>query len=232
MVVRRRSPYRALEKSIGYAFRKRKLLETALTHRSFRFENQDVEADNQRLEFLGDAVLGFLTAAYLYRRFGEYHEGHLTTFRSQTNSGRALAKLARSIDLGEHLRMGKGEERSGGRKRPSTLADAFEAVLGAVYLDGGIRGAEKMFKKLLVPLLKALSEDTWADNPKGKLQELSQRRWKAAPRYEVVKRDGPPHASIFTVAVLIGGKRRGRGRGKNKQDAEARAAADALKKLE
>ncbi|MBM4142495.1 MAG: ribonuclease III [Lentisphaerae bacterium] len=231
MAVRLGNPYRALEKSIGYRFRRRRWLEAALTHRSYRSENPSVEVDNQRLEFLGDAVLGFLTAAYLHEHFQECREGDLTAFRSRTNSGRAFAEIAGAIDLGAYMRMGRGEEKCGGRRRESTLADAFEAVVGAVYCDGGVSGAQRVFKRLLMPLLVALDGDVWVDNPKGKLQEVSQRRWRSAPQYKVVRRDGPPHASIFTVEAIVGGRVRGTGKGPSKQDAESDAALAALRRI-
>ena len=131
-------PYRKLERSIGYSFRKRKLLETALIHRSFRFETEGIDSDNQRLEFLGDAVLGFVAGAFVYKRFASKQEGFLTSLRSQIISGKALAEIATKLKLGEYLQVGKGEAKSGGRCRASTLADALEAVIGAAYLDGGI----------------------------------------------------------------------------------------------
>lgn len=231
MAIRRKNPYKDLEKALGYSFRKRSLLENALMHRSFRFENEGVTIDNQRLEFLGDALLGFITAAYLYEKFKEKDEGILTSFRSRTTSGKALTELASGIQLGEYIKMGKGEERSGGRKRPSNLADALESVLGSAYLDGGIKAVQKMFKKLFVPQLNSLSGDVWADNPKGQLQEYSQRRWKKSPQYRVMRKDGPPHAAIFTAEVLLDSDLSGVGKGRNKQDAETQAAVNVLKRL-
>ena len=231
MVSRKKNPYSRLEKAIGYRFRKRSLLDTALIHRSFRFENGQVTSDNQRLEFLGDAVLGFITAAHVYERFVGRDEGFLTSLRSRITSGKALAKTARDICLGEYVKIGKGEERSGGRKRPSNLADALEAVVGAAFLDGGMKAAQKILKKLFVPQLDGLSDDVWAENPKGRLQEYSQRTWKKSPRYRVIRKVGPPHATVFTAKVTLGGGIEGTGRGRNKQDAETKAAVDALSKL-
>jgi len=232
MVVARRNPWKNLEKKIGYRFRKRRLLEAALVHRSFRFENRGITMDNQRLEFLGDAVLGFVSAAHLYKVFGDRDEGEMTAFRSRMTSGKALAALAREIELGEWLQMGKGEQRSGGHKRSSNLADALEAVIGAAYLDGGLRAVQKVFKTLFHPLLDGLSDDVWAENPKGKLQEYAQRRWKAGPKYRIVRKDGPPHASTFTVEVSVREHVYGTGKGRNKQAAETHAAEKALKHLQ
>jgi ribonuclease-3 len=203
----------------------------ALTHRSYRFETEGIKDDNQRLEFLGDAVLGFAAAAFLYKKHMGRDEGDLTAYRSQTTSGKALAEVARTIDLGSYLRLGKGERTSGGHRRSSALADALEAVIGAAYLDGGMKAANKIFAKLFVPLLEALSGDVWEDNPKGKLQEVCQRKWRASPAYTVVKKAGPAHASVFTVEVVLGNGMKARGSGPNKRRAEMRAAANALKRV-
>lgn len=229
---RRKNPFKDLEKKIGYGFRKMNLIETALMHRSFRFENTGITSDNQRMEFLGDAVLGFVAAAHLYENHDDCDEGDLTSYRSQTTNGQILAEIAQSIDLGTFIKMGKGEENSGGRKRESNLADALEAVIGAAYLDGGLKAVNKIFEQLFVPKLENLSGDVWDGNPKGKLQELSQRQWKGSPRYRIVSKDGPPHAAIFTVEVALADGSAGTGKGRNKQEAEARAAADALSRLD
>jgi ribonuclease-3 len=224
-------PYKELEKALGYRFRDGTRLEQALTHRSYRYEHEDLAFDNQRLEFLGDAVLDFIVAAYVFRRFDEEQEGVLTSVRSQTTSGEALAEIARSIGLGEHLKMGKGEEQCGGRERPSNLADALEAVVGAAFLDGGIRAAQRIMKTLFQAKLDALSGDMWAGNPKGKLQEVCQRTWKSSPVYRMVLREGPAHATVFTVEVLLPDGTSGTGRGRSKQVAQREAARAALKML-
>jgi ribonuclease-3 len=231
MTGKRRNPYRDLEKQIGYKFRKRKLLEAALTHRSFRFENEEISQDNQRLEFLGDAALGFLTAVYVYQEFDERDEGFLTSLRSRATSGRTLASIAVGVDLGRHLKIGKGEKGSGGRRRPSNLADALEAITGAAFLDGGMKAAEKVFKKLVIPLINSLSHDVWDGNPKGKLQEYAQRRWKKGPHYRLVHKEGPQHSALFTVQVVLPDGIEATGQGKNKQNAEAQAAHAALEQL-
>jgi ribonuclease-3 len=226
-----KNPYRELETRLGYRFKDRQLLDCALTHPSYRYENTTVDNDNQRLEFLGDAVLGVAAAAYLYMVYPDKEEGNLTTLRSQITSGRALAKLAHRLSLGAHLRMGRGEERSGGRSRISNLADALEAVVGAAYLDGGHRAAERIFKTVFAPEMDKLGGDPWAHNPKGKLQELSQERWKTAPRYELVASDGPPHNVRFTVKVVLPDGRESLGNGSNKQGAEAQAARRLLQEI-
>lgn len=203
----------------------------ALTHRSFRFESEGVEMDNQRLEFLGDAILGMIAAVHLYRVLEESDEGVLTRLRSRLTSGKMLARIAESVELGAELDIGKGEERTGGRSRPSNLADALEAVLGAVYLDGGLKAAEKVFAKLFLPVLHEYRLDAWHDNPKGRLQEFSQQKWHVAPRYRVVRESGPSHKRSFVVDVVLNGAVAGRGEGTSKRAAEMNAALSAMKSI-
>jgi len=223
--------YRPLEKKLGYRFKKSNLLAMALTHRSFRFENDGVDTDNQRLEFLGDAILGMIAATHLYRVFEESDEGVLTRLRSRLTSGKMLARIAASLELGQELDIGKGEERTGGRSRPSNLADALESVLGAVYLDGGLKAAEKVFAKLFLPVLDEYRIDAWHDNPKGRLQEVSQQKWRAAPRYRVVEESGPAHERNFVIDVFLNGTVAGRGEGTSKRTAEMNAALSAMKSI-
>jgi ribonuclease-3 len=226
-----KNEYKDLEKKLGYRFRNRKLLETALMHRSYRFENDDVVTDNQRLEFLGDAVLGFVAAARLYNMFPDDDEGVLTSYRSQITSGKALADFSAEIDIGEYLKMGRGEIGSGGRSRASNLADAFESVLGAAYLDGGVKAVDKIFSRIFIPCIIGLSSDVWADNPKGKLQDYAQRKLKSSPNYNIVKRDGPPHATVFTVKATLSDGESSLGKGANKQEAETEAAKKMIENL-
>lgn len=223
-----RNPYRPLEQRIGYSFRRKRRLAMALTHRSYRFENDDTEGDNQRLEFLGDAALGFATAAHLYEVFPDVPEGELTKLRSRVTSGKTLAEVAAECGLGEFLSLGKGETQSGGRERPSNLADAMEAVLGAAYLDGGVRAVNRILRKLIVPRIEQLHPSHAHDNPKGHLQELSQARWQTTPRYRVIQEEGPSHGRRFTVEVSIQSRVVGRGTGTNKRSAQAEAARQAL----
>lgn len=228
MLGKTKDPLKKLQKRLGYKFRDINLLKMALTHRSCRFENKDVNVDNQRLEFLGDAVLGFMTAAYLYEENKNDAEGVLTTLRSRVTSGKALAALATDIGVGEYIMVGKGEERSGGRTRPSSLTDALEAIFGAVYIDGGLKGFKKVFDNFFPDLINNLDGNLWAANPKGELQEYSQAQWKRSPIYHLVDESGPAHASLFTVEVEVNGKRIGHGIGGSKQEAERKAAAMAL----
>lgn len=227
-----RSPYRSLEKKLGYRFRGRDLLDTALMHRSCRFERDEVEVDNQRLEFLGDAALGLVLAARLYADHPDENEGILTSYRSRLASGTELARRARAIDLGTHLAVGKGEEAAGGRERSSTLADALEAVLGAAYLDGGLRAVDRIVGCVFGAELAGLDGDKLAGNPKGRLQELCQRRWKASPSYRLRETRGPPHATVFVAEVVVHDGRRQGGEGRSKQKAESAAARAMLEELE
>jgi len=227
----RKNIYRELEKSIGYRFRDRSLLEMALLHRSFRFEQKQDMRDNQRLEFLGDAVLGMAVAAYLFKTYEDKLEGDMTSLRSRVTSGKALSAIARGVGLGGFIKMGKGEEKSGGRDRSSNLEDAMEAVIGAAWLDGGNRATDKIFKTVFIPEINALSDNVWADNPKGELQEYVQSHWKGAPLYRLVKREGPQHAAVFYVEVEMPDGRKACGSAHNKQGAEALAAAEMLKML-
>jgi len=174
-------------------------------------------------------VLGFLAAEELYRDNPSKEEGYLTSERSKVTSGRAFARVGAELGLGEHLKLGKGELKSGGRERESNLADVFEALFGACFLDGGIPAARKVFDKIIAPLLGSEGGDRWADNPKGALQERCQRKYKESPAYHVIATDGPGHARRFTVEVVLGDHVRGVGKGSSKQEAEVNAAIDALK---
>ena len=226
------NPYRRLEKAIYYSFRKKSLLATALLHRSLRFERGGGLEDNQRLEFLGDAALSLVAGDYLFRNFPELREGEMTMLRSRLTSGKALASIGRNIQLGEWLQLGKGEQKSGGQSRPSNITDAFEAVIGAAYLDGGIRAVTRIFNKLFLSLMEGVdSADQLEDNPKGRLQEIVQRKWKTNPHYRVIKQSGPAHARTFFVDAEINGTVMGSGRGPCKRDAEQNAARNALAKL-
>lgn len=227
----RKNRYDALEKSIGYAFRRPALLEAALTHRSYRFETRDVAADNQRLEFLGDAVLGLVVAAELYRAHSDEDEGTLTELRSRLTSGKALGETAERAGLGPFIMLGKGEEQAGGRQRHSLLADAMEAVIGAAFLDGGLKAAERIVRTLFVLSPAIAAKEDWQGNPKGKLQELAQRRYGRGPDYRRIAEDGPAHRKTFSVEVLVDGVVMGAGTGMSRREAEVRAAAEAVRRM-
>ncbi len=227
----RKNPYRELERELGYRFRDRSLLEQALVHPSYRYETDGVDADNQRLEFLGDAVLGMLTAAYLYEAHPDKPEGDLTSLRSQVTSGRALAAIGAQMGLGEYLKIGRGEERSGGRTRASNLTDAVEALIGAAWRDGGMKAAEKVIRRLVLPAVAGLESDGAAANPKGRLQELAQARWKQSPVYTLTATEGPAHEACFTVEVRLPDGGCWTGQGQGKRAAETAAARVALENM-
>jgi len=227
-----KNPYKKLEKQLGYSFRKKKRLRNALTHRSYRFERQAEDADNQRLEYLGDAALGFVTAAYLFKKYPALREGDLTKLRSRITSGKPLADIAQRCDLGEYLLLGRGEAQSGGHARPSNLTDAMEAVIGAAYVDGNTKAVERIFKKLIVPYMEEVDLIEDADNPKGQLQELAQGRWKTTPRYRVISEEGPSHKREYTVDVRLQDYIVGTGAGPNKREAQMAAAKAALEIVE
>jgi len=229
--LRRASPEAALEAAIGYRFRNRAILEQALTHPSARSEQAAIDGDNQRLEFLGDAILGQLTAERLFDAFPASPEGELTAMRSHLTNGQALAATARELGFGAFLRMGKGEERSGGRSRPSNLADALEAVIGAAWQDGGRRAVERLFERVFAHRIAALHGETRQANPKGILQELSQKQWNHPPRYQVVAEEGPAHARHYVVAVYLPDGAAARGEGASKRAAEIAAAGELLDRL-
>lgn len=225
-----RAQRRTLEKQLGYRFRRKARLLAALTHPSFRHESDCVEEDNQRLEFLGDAALGLVAAAHLYEQLPDQDEGALTHARSKLANRNALARIGERLELGNYLQLGRGEERSGGRERASNLTDAVEALIGAAFLDGGLKAVEKVFRKLWHDDLDmpACSE---SENPKGQLQEYSQKRWKVSPTYQVIEEHGPAHAREYVCMVRINDQEFGPGRAMTKRAAEAEAAQIALQQL-
>lgn len=225
--------YSDLEEKLGLQFSDKSLLQRALTHRSYLNEHPDFPfEDNERLEFLGDAVLDFVTGEYLYHRFPELAEGPLTDLRSALVRRETLARFAQQLELGQLLLMGHGEAESGGRNRPATLCATFEALLGALYLDQGLEVVQQFVQKLVgSTLIDPLSRELFKD-PKSQLQELAQNRVQSTPRYFTVAEIGPDHAKEFTVQVTIGGVVYGQGTGPNKQQAAQAAARDALGSLE
>lgn len=223
------SPRDGLCERIGYRFEDPELLELALRHRSWCAENGGVES-NERLEFLGDAVLGIVVTDHLYRGSPRSSEGVLARRRSELVSATALAGVARSVGLGDVLLLGKGEESTGGRTKTSILADAMEGVIGAVYLDGGIEAASTMLLGLLDERIDGVVSGDVASDHKSRLQEIAARRFGELPRYEITE-DGPEHEKVFDAVVLLVGEPWGSGRGRTKKEAEqaaAREAADLL----
>jgi len=221
----------ALQTRLGYNFRDENQLRLALTHPSVAHELGTPVLHNQRLEFLGDAVLQLVLTRELYEKFPSFDEGPLTKARAKLVNRRTLAVHGRVLALGEHLILSRGEELHGGRERPSALADTFEAVVGAIFLDGGFDTAREFILREFGGAFGALSDIPILENPKGELQEFLQARSSEAPHYHVVSSSGPDHDRIFECTVHHAGVELARGVGKSKKAAESEAALAALKKL-
>jgi ribonuclease-3 len=220
----------ALQKTLGISFNDPSLLEQALVHSSYVNENPAATA-NERLEFLGDAVLGLVIARELYRRLPRSSEGQMTELRSGLVRGEALARMAKTIGLGNHLYLGKGEEASGGREKPANLAGALEAVIAAIFLDQGASAAGDFILKLMAKELDRAIRQGIEPDYKSQLQELVQARQQQTPSYRVIEATGPDHDRSFTVEVRLGDTVLGRGSGKSKKSAEEEAARSALEQL-
>ena len=219
---------KALCEKLGYDFHNKKLLETALTHPSYGGDHH--VPHYQRLEFLGDAVLELAISRYLYFEFPEVDEGKLTRIRAGLVREETLCRAAKRLELGRYIRLSVGEDRSGGRDKPSILCDVMEAVLAAVYLDGGFDCAVDVIRRALADDLHPRMLEDHLD-AKSRLQEILQRNGDM-PQYEFISMEGPPHAPLFRYAVTLNGQALGEGKGTSKQNAQQDAARDALKKLE
>lgn len=217
-----------LEERIGYKFRNSLLLAEALTHSSISLERKNYPFDNQRLEFLGDAVIQLVVTEHLYKLFPEHPEGHLTKLRTRVVSRTGLKIHAANVGLGGHLMMGRGEDASGGRTRASTLADAFEALVGAMYLDGGYEITRDFLLREAAADFASMSTEPEEINPKGRLQEILQAITPAAPHYELTSQSGPEHLKNFECNVVWEGIVLGSGSGRSKKQAEVEAATHAL----
>ncbi len=225
------SEFSEFQARLGYSFRDEGLLRLALTHPSVAHENGAPSPHNQRLEFLGDAVLQLVLTRELYEKFPAFDEGPLTKARAKLVNRRTLAEHARGLGLGEYLILSRGEETNGGRERASTLADGFEAVLGAIFLDGGFEAAREFILREFSAAFGKLNVLPIIENPKGELQELLQARSSEAPEYLDISATGPDHDRLFECTVRHEGVELARGRGKSKKAAESDAALAALKKL-
>jgi len=225
-----KSTLRKFEKALGYRFRKHDCLKLALTHPSYRYENDPGQDDNQRLEYLGDAVLSFITAEYLYTNYPNLREGEMSKLRSNLTEDRKLAEIASRLNLGECLLLGRGEAASGGAERTSNLADALEATVGAAWLDGGLRAVRKIFKKVFLSELQHLLTSSVSANPKGALQEFAQKHGFDIPIYSTIAESGPDHDRIFTVEVCVCNQC-WRAMASSKREAERKAALLALHDL-
>lgn len=220
-----------LQKNIGVSFKDHELLQRAFVHRSHLNEDKNLRISNERLEFLGDAVLSFLTSHFLYEQYPDYPEGTLTNIRSSLVKTQSLATVSQSLHLGDVLMLSHGEEASGGRHNPSLLADAFEALLGAMFLDQGIETARSFLTTYLFPQTKDIvAKKTYIDY-KSLLQEIVQQESRISPTYQVIKSEGPDHAKTFWIQAVVEGKVLGSGSGHSKQEAEQMAAQNALEKM-
>lgn len=218
---------------LGVEFSDYSLLSRALTHRSYLNENLgSILEDNERLEFLGDAVIDFIVAGYLYHRFPEMDEGELTALRAALVRAETLAQFARAVDLGRYLRLGYGEEESGGRDRTPLLCATFEAVIGAIYLDRGLERAQPIVEGHIRPMLEQIQAGALHKDAKSEFQVWAQARFNITPHYRVIDSEGPDHARIFTVRAMIAEEIWGEGRGRSKQVAAQAAAAEAMARAE
>ena len=222
-----------LEDRLGHFFKDRKVLLEALTHRSYYHENPDkADAYNERLEFLGDSVLGFIVVEYLFKLDHNLSESVMAKTKSYLVKEAVLSEVALFISLGKYLRLGKGEEHTGGRTKKSLLADAFEALLGAVYVDGGYEAAKRIVMSLFKDKISPVIDSGEFHDHKTELQEKTQLLFSSVPEYRLVKQEGEEHRKVFTVEVNIEGEKFGEGVGKSKKEAETIAAKEALSRLQ
>ena len=232
MEFQRRKTLNALEERLEYRFHDLALLDTALTHTSYVKGDGRASAHNERLEFLGDAVLELCTSEYLYLRFPDYDEGAMTRLRAQAVCEGALYQVAREYGLGAMLLLGRGEDHSGGREKPSILSDAVEAVIGALYIDGGMEVAKGFIMRFVHNSVADAMAGRLIKDHKTMLQEYVQKRHMGQIVYELTGSSGPDHNKTFTFRVLVNGTPEGEGSGHSKKEAEQNAARDALHKLE
>jgi ribonuclease III len=220
-----------LEERLQLEFDDKSLLERALTHRSYLNENPGVTRDNERLEFLGDAVLDFVVGDYLFRRLPDLREGELTSLRAALVRAPTLAAFANELEIGRFLRLGLGEDESGGRQRVPLLCATFEAVVGAIYLDQGLPAAQQFIERLIEPTLVEIQAQSLHKDAKSEFQVWAQSQFNITPHYQVVAVTGPDHARQFTLQVMIGDEVWGEGQGSSKQSAAQAAARTALTRI-
>ncbi len=217
--------------SLGLALRKLNYYQTAFTHRSYLNEVKIITESNERMEFLGDCVLSFIVSSFIYKIRSDDAEGDLTNLRAYIVKTDSLAKVAKTLSLGKYLRLSKGEEVSGGRENDQILANTYEAVLGAIFLDLGIEEATKFVHKTLIPIFQEEIEKGAPKDPKSQLQEIIQSKFQTSPKYKILSTSGPDHAKHFLVGVFLNGQQIGEGKGYSKQQAEEQSAKEALLKL-
>ncbi|MFO8163289.1 MAG: ribonuclease III [Desulfatiglandales bacterium] len=219
----------SLASTLGYSFNKKELILQAFRHPSYVYEKDDLGIyDNQRLEFLGDAVISLTISHLLMEYFPELKEGDLSKYRASLVSEDGLYRVAHNLQLGEYLLLGKGEEQTNGRKKPSIISDAFEALIGAIYLDGGFTEALRIITNLFSPLLNSINVGESINDFKTELQEYFQEAFQLIPEYRIEKEVGPDHNKTFYVSVYLKENLIGKGRGKSKKEAEQKAAKEAL----
>ncbi len=232
MTDERLSDLEIFQQILNYRFSNTDLLDNALTHRSFVNENSSLGCnDNERLEFLGDAILGLCLSDLLVRKFPDYAEGQLSKLRAYVINEQSLAALARNLHIGDYLLLGKGEENSGGRTKASILSNAFEAVVAAIYFDCGLEKAYKFLKNIFEPLVEQGMKSFVYKDYKTAIQEICQNRFKETPRYMLINEVGPDHNKVFEVSLCVAGMITTTGMGKSKREAEQRAAQRALEEL-
>jgi ribonuclease-3 len=220
-----------LEDSLGYVFKKKQLLLEAITHKSYSHEHGDTAVPfNERLEFLGDAVLELIVSEHIFKKYRNFDEAELSKIKSYAVQESTLAVIAKKLKIGSYLRLGKGEEMTGGRKKPSLLSNAFEAIIAAIFLDGGYRNAKKVIAASLFPHIEKLSTENFIFDFKTRFQEMSQQKFGVLPRYVIDKEEGPEHRKTFQVKVYIKNRLMGCGKGKTKKAAAQKAAEEGLKK--
>ena len=220
--------FNELEKTLGSNFKNQSLLKMAFIHRSYLNESKEALESNERLEFLGDSILSFIVSKYLYKAYPDLPEGELTSLRSAIVKTKTLANIAAQLNLGPMLKLSKGEDESNGRSNPSILADTFEALLGAIFLDQGLTKASQVIQKFLLPKLPEIIALKAYKDAKSTLQEVVQEKTRTSPAYKVLKETGPDHAKTFTIGVFLGDRLLGKGEGKSKQEGEQMAASKAL----
>lgn len=222
-----------LETKIGVQFKNHKLLEAAFTHRSYLNENRGKNLENnERLEFLGDAVLELIVSSNLYHNYANKAEGELTSIRAAIVRTESLAEETQKLDVGKYLRMSKGEKESGGEEKPFLLANLYEAILGAIYLDSGYMECLHFVERTLFKKIRKIIKEKLFIDPKTKVQEIMQRKFRVTPTYEILKEEGPDHSKSFTVILYMGEKKFVEGVGASKQKAEENAATNAIEIFE
>lgn len=221
----------SLEAALNVKFKEKTFLETALTHRSYLNEHKEIKVSNERLEFLGDAVLQFLSSQFLYAKFNDLPEGELTNLRASLVCTPSLAEVSRQLSVGSYLNLSRGEEDSGGRAREYILANTFEAILGAIFLDSGLETAKKLLESYLFPKIDQIYKNQSYKDYKSRFQELAQEKYNQTPEYKEIKTWGPDHDKRFLMGAYILDELFGQGEGPSKQKAEQEAAKDSLEKL-